>query len=139
MNAGFRLLAHTADLGIESWGPDLAAALEQAVCALGALLGGAGAGRTVEARPVRLAADDEDSLVVALLQEALFLLEAEGWLSVAAALGVDGDGRLAGDLLGEPFDALRHAEGQAVKAVTWHGLSVARAPGRVTVTVYLDL
>jgi SHS2 domain-containing protein len=139
VSAGFRLLAHTADLGIESWGPDFAGALAQAVSALGVVLAGEGAGQATEERPVRLVAEDEAALVVALLQEALFLLEVEGWLSVDAALRVDPAGVLTGHLLGEPFDAVRHADGEAVKAVTWHGLAVDREPGRVSLTIYLDL
>jgi SHS2 domain-containing protein len=136
---GFRLLAHTADVGIESWGLDFAGALAQAVRALGAVLAGEGAGRAREERTVRLIEDDEEALVVALLQEVLFLLEAEGWLSVDAALCVEEAGVLTGHLLGEPFDGACHAEGEAVKAVTWHGLAVEHAAEEVRLRVFLDV
>lgn len=139
MTGGFRLLSHTADLGIESWGPDLGGALAQAVRAFGVALAGEGAGRVAEERPVGLTGDDEEALLVALLQEALYLLEAEGWLTVGAALSIDDARALTGVLLGEPFDEVRHAEGHAVKAVTWHGLLVEHGAKGVRVDVFLDV
>ena len=41
------------------------------------------------------------------------------------------------ELLGEPFDPSRH-EGTAIKAITWHQLSLVEGPAGVTITVYVD-
>mgnify|MGYP002639819558 CR=1 FL=1 len=134
----FRILEHTADLGLEAWGSDLSAALDQAVAALAAILAGEGAAQGLERRAIAVDEPDVDASVVALLSECLYLLEVEGWLACGAQLSVDGQGRIQGNLLGEPFHSTRHGEGVAVKAITWHQLSVVVQPGGVTITTYVD-
>jgi len=137
--AGYELLDHVADMGILAWGPDEPAAFAEAVRALGDLLGGQGGVRAAEARSVCVLEPEPEAALVALLQEVLLALELDGWLAGGAALAARADGALAGCLLGEPFDPARHGEGLAVKAVTWHGLSVVRSKDRVEVRVVLDV
>ncbi len=133
---GFRLLEHTADLGIEAQGADLCAALDQAVVALGEVLAGPGQADPGQRRPLAMDAGDREGLVVALLSECLFLLEVEGWLARGARLTL-ADGAIRGEFLGEPYDRGQH-DGLAIKAITWHQLDVVEHSDGVTLTVFLD-
>lgn len=134
---GFRLLEHTADLGLEARGADLDKALDQAVAALAAMLAGEGQAHPRERRSITIPGDDPEAQVVALLDECLFQLEVRGWLAAGASLERTPQGQLVGQLLGEPFDPSRH-EGTAIKAITWHQLSLVEGPAGVTITVYVD-
>lgn len=136
--ANFSVLPHPADVGLLAWGGNLSAALDSSVRALAAISLGAappvGEGR----RSVRLHALDEPSLVVALLEECLFLLDAEDWLATGALLKRNGE-HIEGHLLGVDFDPALAANGVHVKAITWHQLGVLRSERGVELTVYLDI
>ncbi len=136
--AGFELLEHPADIGLRARGVDLAGAMAAAVAGLACISAGPGAVRNQERRIVRLQDPDPEALLVALLEECLYLGEVHGWLAGGAELRVY-EGGLEGDLLGEPFDAERHQDGSAVKAITWHQLAVRHCDGYVEVVVFVDL
>jgi len=124
-------------MGLEARGDDLGGALDQAVAALAAMLAGVGQAHPREQRPVTITGEDPEAQVVALLDECLFRLEVHGWLAAGASLERDAAGRLVGQLLGEPFDPARH-DGTAIKAITWHQLSLVESPAGVTITVTVD-
>lgn len=137
---GYRLLDHTADLGLRVWGQDLPAALDQAVRALAEVTAGRGTSRAVERRAVHLKGPlSMEQALVHLLQECIYLLEVDGWLACEASLTSDPISGLAGWLSGEPFDPVRHGEGAPIKGVTWHQLDASASEGRTELTVFLDL
>ncbi len=136
--AGFELLEHTADLGIRAHGDTLATAFNTAVRGLSTILVGADAARPRDSRPVALEDQDLEALLVALLEECLYLLDAQAWVAADARLSVSPEGVLHGELAGEPFDPDRHGDGLAVKAITWHQLAVEQRSGYVEVTVFVD-
>jgi len=136
--SSFDLLEHTADLGIRARGADTGEALGAAIRGLSSILVGDDAARPRERRDLDLAATDREALVVALLQECLYLFEVHGWIACGADLHIDSASHLTGALLGEHLDEARHADGLAVKAITWHQLAVAEHPGYVEVTVFVD-
>jgi len=136
--AGFHLLEHPADVGIRATGADLEAALAQVVSGLAAVITDGVGVREVESRRLHLEADDLDGLVVDLVDECLYLLDAHGWLAGSATIQLEGSA-LSGTLRGEPFDDSRHADGVHVKAATWHQLAVVREDDGFSITVFLDI
>ena len=134
---GYRLLEHTADLGLEARGDSLQAALDQAVAALAAVLAGDHRVLGTEQQPVLIPASDLEAQVVALLDECLFRVEVHGWIASGATIERDAAGQLVGQLEGEPFDPSRH-DGTAIKAITWHQLAVREDSSGCTITVYVD-
>jgi SHS2 domain-containing protein len=70
--------------------------------------------------PVALEGQDEADLLVQLLNEAVFRLDAEGLLAVAWDTGEFSPVRLEGRLGVLPFDPQRQERGEPVKAVTYH-------------------
>jgi len=135
---GYRYLEHTADVGIEAWGPDLRAAFEESAMALAALMVDPA---TVEDREEwRIAIDggDPGELLVRWLSELIALVDSAGCAFRRFAIDVLDGRRLEARAWGERIDPARHHPRTAVKAATYHALAVdAGPPARVT--VILDL
>jgi SHS2 domain-containing protein len=135
----WRLFGTTADLGLAVTAPTLPGLLE------GAALGLAGAvcdrrrvrprlGRTVTIR-----AEGPEALLVAWLNELIFLFDAKGFLLRDCRVELAGPLALAAHLRGEPFDPARHRIGAYVKAATLHRLLVERGRGGWRARVVLDV
>ncbi|MBX6771731.1 MAG: archease [Chloroflexi bacterium] len=126
--AGFRLLPHTADVAVSAWGPSLDDAYAEAVRALTAVTFDLRRIRPLEERSVHLVGTDPVQLLVGLLKEVLYLIDAEGFLASRAHVALSPEG-LDARLYGERFDPSRHERtGPLVKAVTYHEISVDPGP-----------
>ena len=125
---GHRLLPHTADIRLEAWGPSPAECLEEAVAALAeSFVDVSNIGETTSL-PIDLArAEDREGMLVALLDEALFVIDVFGTAPVAAHLSVRGQGGLTGTFETVPVSEATQI-GSAPKAVARSGLSFARDP-----------
>jgi SHS2 domain-containing protein len=91
---------------------------------------------------VRLEEPDLELLLLAFLNELVFLRDARGWLLRADALHIEvapGAARLDGRLVGEPIDPARHRLAADVKAATAHGLRVLRRGEGWEASVTLDV
>ncbi len=136
--AGFEVFDHTADVGVRAWGPDLAAAFAQTARGLFSLLVPLGAVRETTARAVAVAASDPESLLVAWLDELLFVFETEGLVFARFEVALPTPTTLTATAHGEPFDPARHHGGVVVKAATYHQIAVAAGPP-ARVQVILDI
>jgi SHS2 domain-containing protein len=144
----FRWVEHTAELELEIDAASEREVFEQALAALSELLagedrrGGAPAASehrhaapaASEHRRVSASAGDRPALLAAWLEELVFLAEVEGFVPVALeALELRGgavDATVAGRL-GDPPPL--------IKAITYHRLAFAPAPGGYRATVVLDV
>ena len=92
-------------------------------------------------RSVSLSDSEADLLLVRVLNELIFLRDAEGLVlrPVAVHVREDGELRLEADLGGEELDPARHVPACEVKAVTLHGLRVVRGPDGWEASVTLDV
>lgn len=136
-HGGFELLEHTADLGIRAWGSSLPEAFEQAARALAHVMGvrvrGPGSRRVV-----RLSAGDAAGLLVALLNELLFIHEAQGEGFVAVDVIALSEDTLVAEV--EVAPEPERPIGVPVKAATYHQVAVERRPDGLTeVRVYVDV
>lgn len=124
---GYEIFGTTADKGILARGKDLPELFVNAARGLTALMvEDPAAVRPAERRAVQATAGSYEGLLVAWLNELLYLYEVEGFLMAGAVIHrLDGTG-LAADLVGQPFDPARHRAAGHVKAVTWHGLEITR-------------
>jgi SHS2 domain-containing protein len=85
---------------------------------------------------------DLELLLLAFLNELVFLRDARGWLMRAEALHIEvapGAARLDGRVVGEPIDPARHRLAADVKAATAHGLRVVPRGGVWEASVTLDV
>lgn len=125
---GYRLLPHTADVAIAAWGPSVADAFAEAVRGVLAVTFDPRRVRCLEERPVEIHGDDLTQLLVALLQEVVYLIDAEGFLPACASVQISERG-LQAHLQGERYDPERHRRvGPMVKAITYHQASVDPGP-----------
>ncbi len=134
--ARFEILEHTADVGIKAEAVDLPGVFEQAT--LGLLeITGAGAASSREGITIEVEANDLGALLVDWLEEVLYLQDARD--AVVGDVSVDrvSDGRAHGSVAIAPRD--RDLEGTAVKAITYHQLSVEEADGNWIAVVYFDI
>jgi SHS2 domain-containing protein len=94
--------------------------------------------RLREERAVAVEADRPDRLLVRLLSEVVYLIDAEGFVPGRARVRIEG-GRLEATLRGRVADAYRpRRRGPHVKAVTYHELEIDPGPP-VRVRVVLDI
>ena len=137
MTAHFEILEHTADVGLQLQGDTLEelfqAAGEGFATLQGAWFAGVGEEREVEVRAV-----DNPGLLVAWINELLYMQEAED--AVFGGFGVKrvADGALQAVVRISPR-AERELEAVGVKAATYHRLRLERGSGGWTADVYLDV
>jgi SHS2 domain-containing protein len=140
----FEILEHPADVGLRASGSSLEEALAAAVEALSSILVGDIEPSESELRRANFAGDDLAHAVVMLLEECLFLLDAEGMVVRGASvrqvpsLPVS-ETTFEVEYRCEAFDENRHCEGTAVKAITYHQLSVAQTGRGWEVVVFVDI
>jgi SHS2 domain-containing protein len=117
---GYAIFAVTADKGIRAWGADPAAAFRQAARGLSSLLVEPAGVCVRQSRALEVSGDDREGLLVAWLNEILFVYETEGFVCADCALSDWADTRLRGVLHGEILDPARHVLVGQVKAATYH-------------------
>ena len=122
--AGFEIFPVTADKGIRAWGRDLAEVFVQAAHGLWSLMVEPGTVRRGRMLPVEVDAADRDTLLVAWLNELLYLHETQGFVMAEFAVQSLTDTALRAEVWGEPVDRARHPLVGHVKAVTFHLLQV---------------
>ena len=136
---GFAFLEHTADIGVRAWGPSIGEAFEQAGVGLATLMGMTATGHEHEhVEPIHVEGADAGGLLVALLNELVYLLETAGGEGLASLrvtrldpASLDAAVKLA---------PARAREGLVVKAATYHRLRVFERPdGTAEARVYLDV
>ena len=131
----YRILDHTADIGIEATAPDVPTLFSEAVRATAAVICDAeppaGAGEV----PVAVEGDDLPMVLAALLGEALWTFESTGRLPVGARCEVS-EHTAAGtfEVVDTPV-----LGGPAIKAVTYHQLAAERVDDGWRARVFFDV
>jgi SHS2 domain-containing protein len=134
----YELLEHTADIGIRARGDTREEAFGAAARALAELQDAwfPGEGRP---RRVEVEASDLEALLVAWLDEVLYLQDGQDLVFGEFTVTRVDDGRLSAEVLVAPRGD-RILEATGVKAATYHGLEVREDPGQGCVArVYLDV
>ena len=130
---------HTGELELRLRAPTLEALLAAALRAVADETEEGEGGETPEGRPERrrlaIDASGPDTLLADLLNEAIFLMETEGFLPTGLEASELEGGRLRGALVGRCADAVR----PLVKAATYHRLGVWREGDGWRGTVVLDV
>ncbi len=122
--AGFEIFAVTADKGIRAWGRDLAEVFVHAARGMWSLMVESGTARAAFMLPVRVEAGDREALLVAWLNELLYLHEVEGFAAAEFAIKHLSGTTLEAEVWGEKVDRARHPLVGHVKAATYHLLRV---------------
>ena len=138
-HSGWREVEHTADAGIEVWGPNLASFLGAAAEGFIALLVDPETVRRRRTREVKVSEPDAETLLVSWLEEILVALEVDRLAPAAVEVADAREWSASGVLHGETLDESRHEIRAVVKAVTYHGLDVHREGGLLRARVIVDI
>ena len=128
-----------ADVGVRAWGPTRSAAFAEAALGVLALIVDPATVEPREHREVRAQADSPEALLVAWIDECLYVHEIEGFAACTVAVDACTDTLVHGRLVGEPLEPGRHQLGTVVKAATLHGVAVRSEGERHEVRVILDV
>jgi SHS2 domain-containing protein len=139
MSAGFALTEHTADVGVQAWGDSEAAVFEQAARGMFSLICDPGTVGRQETVDVTVEAPDHELLLVAWLNELLYLFEARRLLLAEFEILELGATTLRARASGEALNDRRHALCGGVKAATYHHLWLGQRRGRWEAHVILDV
>lgn len=135
----YRQLPHTADLAWRLWGASLPELFENAGRALSATLTDRRYLRRRVTREVSLTSGDREALLVDWVNYLLYLFDVDGFLGRDFQVESLTDEHLEARVTGEIFDPARHPERTAVKAATFHQLSIVPVNDGWEATVVLDL
>ena len=120
----FTYFEHTADVGLAATGRDLPEAFANAARGLVNLLVDPAGVRETTHRQVALVEEGPEELLVAWLNELLFLFDSEGFVPVSFTFAALSETALEATLGGERFDPARHRARSGVKAATYHEVTV---------------
>jgi SHS2 domain-containing protein len=139
LKSGYRLLDHTADLGIVVFGPTVKALYEAAAKALSDLLMEGTALEQGRRLSLEIEGDDRADLMVNWLREILYLWAAKSlWLLEANVEHITSK-RLSATVRVVPYNPIRQGIKTDIKAVTYHRIQVRRTKAGWEATVIFDV
>jgi len=125
----FEVIEHTADVGIAAYGSDLKEAFANAAYALFSLIVDLKQVGDTLYREVEITAENQEDLLVAWLNELIYLFEVESILFKRFSVDELTETRLKSRCYGQAIDLLRHKIKLGVKAATYHMLKVEKDNG----------
>ena len=135
----YETFEHTADLGLRVRAPDLDTLFAEAARALvSVIVEDLDSVRPAEKLDVRLPPDEREFLLFDWLRQLLAHFDARHTLFSRFTVHVD-EGGLTATAWGEPLDRDRHVLDHEVKAITYHGLTVAPAEDGWRAEVIVDI
>ena len=137
--AGWEHFETEADVGVRAWAPTRAGAFAEAALGVFALVIRPDEVVEREHREVRAQADSPERLLVAWINECLYVHEIEGFAVRRVDVDTCTDTVAHGTMHGEEIDADRHQLGTVVKAATLHRVAVTETGGRHEVRIIVDV
>jgi len=129
MEKGFEIIEHTADVGIIAHGATLSQTFANAARALFSIITELDNVAEVLHRDIELVAPDQESLLVAWLNELIYLFDTENVLFKRFEISELNNTRLKARSYGERVDKSRHELKTGVKAATYHMLRIDKGDG----------
>ncbi len=139
MMSSYRLIEHTADLGLEFFAHNMKALFISAAEGIFDEITERGDLSCRECFSIKVEGSDREDLLINWLRELLYLHQVKGMLLKSFSISKIDDSQLSGTAEGEAFDARRHIIKREVKAATYHDLSILQEEGQWTARVIFDL
>jgi SHS2 domain-containing protein len=128
MDKDYEIVEHTADVAIRAFGRSQAEAFANAARAMFSQITELDSVRQTLVRQVEVEAPDRETLLVAWLNELVFLFDTEQLLFSRFEISAISDTRLEGQAFGEKVDRGRHELKIGIKSATYHKLKVEPGP-----------
>ena len=136
--AGHRVAPHTADMIVEAWAPSRSTCLEELVRGVVETFADTAAAVATREIPFEIGAALDDDVVVTLLEDVLYLVDADGLVVVDITLEEEDDGCFDGTFWVAPTDAVA-ATGAVPKGVSRSELRFARHDSMWQCRVVIDV
>ena len=127
MKEDFKIIDHTADVGITAYGADMNQAFTNAARALFSLITELNDVEEFLHRDIELTAPDAESLLVEWLNELIYLFDTENIVLKRFNITKLTNTQLKGRSYGEKIDSSKHRLKTGVKAATYHMLKVDKS------------
>ena len=139
----FEFLEHTADILIAAHGQNLEEAFENAALAMFEVMTDTTKVNPAQEDTVEVEAEDEYALLYSWLEALLVKFEVNGMLyskfQITSIQDTGDDFKLKATIWGEKFNAEKHPQKVAVKAVTYHRMEILKDVDKVTLEFILDI
>lgn len=139
----FEFLEHTADILIAAHGQNLEEAFENAALAMFEVMTDTTKINPGQEDTVEVTAEDEYALLYSWLEALLVKFEVNGMLyskfEISSLEDTGEEFKLKATIWGEKFNAEKHPQKVAVKAVTYHRMELIKEHDKVTVEFILDI
>ena len=139
----FEFLEHTADVYVAAHGEDLSEAFENAAIAMFEVMTDTAKVTVNEEESVEIEAEDEYALLYNWLEALLVNSEVNGMLyskfKISSLEETANGFKLNATIWGAKFNASKHEQKVAVKAVTYHRMEIVKDVNRVTLEFILDI
>ena len=139
----FEFLEHTADVYIRAHGLTMEEAYENAALAMFEVMTETDKVALVNEETVEVEAEDQYALLYNWLEALLVKFETENMLyskfQITNWKETDENFRIKAKISGEKFDAQKHAQKVAVKAVTYHRMVIMKERDQVILEFILDI
>jgi SHS2 domain-containing protein len=135
----FEVFDHTADVGIQANGETLSELFIHTAQGMESLLVSPEQVQLVVQREITVEGHDTLSLLIAWLNELIFLFDTEYLLFRDFELSTLSETSLIARASGEVYDAARHELGCAIKAATWHEAAVVDTAEGYSARIIFDL
>ncbi len=122
----YKILEHTADVGIEAEGRTLKEAFENAASGMLSIMIEPEKVKELESYSLKVKGRDEKELLVAFLSELLYKYEVADILPKRVDISLLTDKDLKAEVHGEKIDLKRHTVDTQIKAVTYHQLAIEK-------------
>jgi SHS2 domain-containing protein len=129
----FKLIEHTADIGVIAYGQTLAEAYANAAYGMFSIIAELKNVKEAESREVELYEDDPEALLFEWLNRLLYVFDVERLLFKRFDITEFDGRRLKATCYGEKYDPLRHQIKLGVKSATYHMLKVDTSKSQVQV------
>ena len=129
----FRLIEHTADIGLVANGSTLAEAFANAAYGLFSIIAELKTVRETESRQLELSEDDQEALLFEWLNRLIYFFDTEMLIFKRFEISYLDTRRLKAMCYGEKYDPSRHQVKTGVKSATYHLLRVDREKNQVRV------
>ena len=135
----YEVFEHTADIGLHAYGHTLEELFVHAAQGMESLMVPPETVHTVTSREIAVEGHDHLSLLIAWLNELIFLFDTEHLLFREVTIDMLTETRIAGRASGEPYDVQRHDLSSAIKAVTWHEAAIQHTPEGYQARIIFDI
>lgn len=135
----YKLIPHTADLGIEVWADNLEELYLNSALALFDLIAGLNNIQKKEQLDVSAEGVDKEDLLISFLNELIFLFATKKYLFSDFQLKELTDTRIEVRAYGELFDSQKHEIIHEIKAATYHDLHIEKKNSHYSTRIIFDV